>query len=306
MADELDDDLPGEEPTPKPKPAAKTKPPAAAPEPEPAKHVHTQRLTKVALDMGFTQADLDGHSSEVIWEEIHRLNALAAEQEKARHVPVAAAVPKTETPAEDDEDAFISDLEKNPDIDQRYVKKLKKDRERIKALEDKVGRVDQLEAAEKARAGRLQTEMIDTGIAALGEEFESLVGTESMAETTDPGHKGWRIEIYKNAGIDFAKDSQRVINKKIAAAAAQLAAGRITKKEEPANEYDQPAKREPGTGRFTKKDFERGAVSRPSAKKVGATEINGTEAIRQHFAANGDPRGSKNYTDPDDTDDLPG
>lgn len=307
MAEETDDDLPGDETPPK-KPAAKPKPkstPEPAPqEPAPKKHVHTQRLVNIAAEMGFSQADLDNHPSDVIWEEIHRLNTLAAEQEKARSAPAPA--PKVEVPV-DEEEAFLAEMEANAEIDPRYVKKLKKDRERLKALEEKAARIDQLEAAEKARTGRQQTEMLDTAFALLGKRFEALVGTDSLSDLTDPGQKGWRTEIYRKAKVDFAKDSQRAINKKILDAAVALAGARVEEEPE-TNEYDRKPvrKKDPETGRFTSEDFDRAVTMRPSAKRPAIPEISGVEALRQHFAANGDPRGSRNYTDPDDTDDLPG
>lgn len=307
-----DDDLP-EEGTPKKSkkkadPEPKKKPVAEVPaEPEPKKHVHTQRLIAAATELGFTQHDLDNHDSATIWDEIHRITTIAAEQARAKPVPEK----KEPKPEVDDEEAYLASLEADGTVDPRFGKMLKRllAANDVKEVKEKLGKLDKLEEAEKVRTARQQNEMVDTAFAALGKKFEALVGTDSIVETTDPGQRGWKLEIFRQAQVDFAKDSQRTINKKIAEVAARLAKGKVSEEddEEVAAGYEQSAKKKPAkdptSGRFTKEQFEEAALAAPG-RKTNPDELSAVEKVRQHFRENGDPRGFRpNSTD--DMDDLP-
>lgn len=308
MADELDE-LPGE--TDQKVAPPKTPRQPVEPEPDAKKHTHTQRLIGIATELGFTQHDLDNYPSEAIWEEIHNIQKAQAAEAARVQRPVAAQITKTE-PEVDAEDEYLAAMEKNPEVDPAFTKFLRKLKEKAEAkdVREKLSKVDKLEEAEKQRANRAANEAADLAFELLGKKFEPLVGTDSMLELTDPGQKGWRTAIYKEAGINHATDSQRVINAKIAKAAAKLAAGKVAEEEEEvaANAYETPKKKpakDPTSGRFTADQFEQGKIAKPSGKRPGAEPGNAVEQARELFRVNGDPRGYRPAID-DTMDDLPG
>lgn len=301
MAPEIEDDLPGNPEPKQPEPKKKPAPPAAKqpepePEPEPKKHRHTSRLVAVAAEYGLTQDDLDNNPSEVIWEEIHRLQQLEAARK-----PAAQAQPekKPEPEAEKDPDEeYLAELE---EVDPKLAKIVRRalSQEHLKPINEKLARLDELEKAEQARQVRSMQSMVDNAFAALGEQFEPLVGKGSIEDITDPGQQGWRGAIFGRAKIDFATDTQARINAKIAAAAKALAGDRV---KEPAPEhktaYDALADRRPTpprdtNGRFTAADFERGHIHRPNGKQTGLDQLDAVEATRRYLKEHGDPRGER-------------
>lgn len=297
-APEIDDDLPGDPEPKKPPPKKNVAPPAAKqpepePEPEPKKHRHSSRLTALAGEYGFTQADLDDNPSEVLWEEIHRLQQIEAARKPVQQVQTEKkAEPEVE---KDPDEEYLAELaEVDPKL-AGLIRRLKST-DHLKPINERLEKLDALEKAEQARQARHATEIVDAAFAALGEKFEPLIGSGPIADLADPGQRGWRAEIYQRAKIDFANDSPSRISAKIKAAALALAGDRVKEKEpEPTNDYEAAADRRPqprGTnGRFTAADFERGQIHRPNGKQTGVDQLDDVEAARRYFREHGDPRG---------------
>ena len=300
-AQEIDDDLPGDPEPKKPEPKKNVAPPAAKkpepePEPEPKKHRHTSRLVALAAEYGLTQDDLDNHPSEVIWEEIHRLQQLEAARKPA---PAAQAEPaKKDEPEVDEDEQYLAELK---EVDPKLEKIIRRamSRDDLKPINEKLARLDALEKAEQARQARQANDLLDAAFEALGDKFEPLVGKGSIAEV-NPGEQGWRGAIYAKAKIDFATDSPSRINAKIKAAAQALAGDRVKEKEpEAANDYEAAAQGGAKTppraanGRFTAADFERGQIHRPNGKQTGLEQLDAVEATRRYLKEHGDPRGDR-------------
>lgn len=330
MAEE-NDDLPGDNaPEPKRPAAAQRKPAAVVVEeeeedrkPAPKRHTHTTRAVDAALALGFSQSDLDNTPPAQLWEEIHNAMQLEARRRPAAETAKPAKTGKTAAEIEEEEEeAFLASLEANPDVDPAYKKFLRrlKTKAEGKDIREKVAKIDAFEAREVAREERQFEENVDTAFAnfaAKSKKHEALVGTLPFRELTDPGHKGWRLEIYKVAKI-VKGDSLRVMEAKMERAKEARLKDKLeepeTHEEEP-NAYEAAAKkngrppqpREPGTQRFTTEDFEGGTVVRPKARRVSTDGMNGPEVIRTALREAGDPRGERGSSlDPDDTSDLPG
>jgi len=303
------DDLPGAEPA---ESVAARKPPggkdapADRPEPAPKKYTHTSRLTKLALEHELTQEDLDKFPSDAIWEEIDRIRGTTQPQ---RQEPPAAAKPaeKPATPADPDEE-YLAELEKvDPQLAKLMRRAIAKDD--LKPIQEKLEKLDRLEAAEQQRQARAVTRALDDAFAALPEKFAALVGEGPIEELTDPGQKGWRGAIYQAAKIQPG-DGRKAIAQKIAAAAEAVAGSRV--KDAPADPYAaaaaRPAKptppRDPGNGRFTVPEFNGGLIHRPNGKQTGADPLDDKEQARRYFKDHGDPRGNAPRLEVED-DDLP-
>jgi len=309
---EDDDDLPG---SPEPKASAKKKPspaPVEEDEPEekpapPKKHSHNSRLVDLAVHFGYSQAEMDSTPSDTLRQEIQLLQATVAANRPA------PAPEKKVVETVDEEEEYLASLEANPEVDPKHAKflrqlKLKADKSDQKELREKL---TAMEERDKQRDIRQHVERIDNAFTSLGKKYEPIIGTGSMYDLTDPGERGWRAEIAKEAKIG-PDDSQKSINTKIAAAAAKLAAKKVKvdDEDEPENPYEEepikkktPAK-DPESGRFTAEDFERGVISKPSGKKGEAENLSAVEQTRQHLRKNGDPRGFRPVVEMED-DDVP-
>ena len=300
-----DDDIPGAEPA--ESAAARTPPggkdaPADARQPAPKKYTHSSRLTKLALDLGFSQQDLDKFPSDAIWEEIDRIRGTTQPQ---RAEP---AKPEPKAPPADPDEEYLSELEKvDPQLAKLMRRAIAKDD--LKPIQEKLEKLDRLEAAEQQRQARAVTRALDDAFAALPEKFAALVGEGPIEELTDPGQKGWRGAIYQAAKIQPG-DGRKAIAQKIAAAAEAVAGSRV--KDAPADPYAaaaaRPAKptppRDPGNGRFTVPEFNGGLIHRPNGKQTGADPLDDKEQARRYFKDHGDPRGNAPRLEVED-DDLP-
>lgn len=294
---------PDDEPEILPAPKAKT-----TPEPEtPAKPKHSSRLLAAAAEFGYSEADLEDFDSDTIWDEIRKQTELRATSRQ--RAPEPAPKPKDEP--EDEDEAYLAAL-KTEGYTDTFIAAERKKLARLKAAEVKAARVDQLEAAEKTRAAASINDTIDSAFTGLGKKYEQLVGTDPISDLTDPGQLGWRNAIVREAKL-LTTDSKAAIAKKIAAAAAKLAKGRVADEEddevaagyqpevEPARK---PKAKDPATGRFTVEDFANGHVQKPSGKKTGLAGLDAVEGVRQMLRANGDPRGYRSAVVEID-DDLP-
>lgn len=297
-----DDDLPGDPPAPSPRPAPS---PPVAPEPPPKKHQHSSRLTKLALEMGYTQADLDDHPSEAIWEDIERVRAV----EVPRPAAAVAPTPPTPEPPADPDEAYLSELEKVEPHLARLQRQARKDLQEVRAqLKAKDEVLETLTKAEQQRQSRAVTRMVDLAFAALPEKFHELVGVGAIEELTDPGQKGWRGAIYQAAKI-AATDGTRAIAQKILAAATAVCGDRV--KETPTDPYGRlPATpprpvppKDPVNGRFTAEQFEQGQIHRPNGRQTGHDQLSAVEATRRYLKEIGDPRGDRPVVEFDE--DLP-
>lgn len=314
LAEEEDDtlDLPGDEPKTKPAPEPKKKAPVAVEEPEPVaqkKQVqpHPQRLVDAALYYGFSQADIDSTPSAELRQDIQIIQAATA-----GNTPKPAE-PKTPTPEPvDEDDAYLDSIAANPEVDPKYVKLLRnlKSKAEAKDVREKIAKIDQLEQAQVSRTNRDNTDMVEGAMAALPKRFEKIIGTEAYGDMPEGAEKQRKFAIYQMAKIDFAKDSKRSIEKKIAAAAATLYPG-AEEEDEPevgGSTFDTPPKKkappkDPESGRFTSDDFEKGHVAKPSGRKtVGATSLNGPQAVRRWKIDSG----FASEADDGESDDLPG
>lgn len=304
-----DDDLPGESAPETPVPAAVKKPAAAPAAEPPQKPRHTRKLIDTALALGYTQDDLDTFSSAELWEDIQNTRDL---EEKSRPAPAVRDLVRPAPVEVDEDEEYLAQVESNPEAS-AFAKFLRRRLAKEKSAHEKVSKVDALEAAEQTRARRMIEDQIDSAFQALPEKYHALVGTESLVELTDPGQKGWRGEIFRAAKLDFSKDTAATIRRKIAASAAQLAKGKVPDDEvetEPANGYEALAGKKKATpknpvnGRFTKEDFEDGALALAGGKKAGAANLSAVEQTRSYLRERGDPRGSMPAIEFDD--DLPG
>lgn len=275
------------------------------PEPEtPKKPKHSSRLLAAAAEHGYSEADLEDFTSEEVWAEIRELDKRAAARQQPAPAPKAE---KKEPAAEDDDEAYLKALKAEGYTD-TFIAGERKKLARIKAAEEKAAKLDALEAAEKTRAAAAINDTIDAAFTALGKKYEPLVGTDSIADLTDPGQRGWRDAIVREAKIQHG-DSKSTIAKKVAAAAAKLAKGKV-EEDEPetvADGYAVGGKKLPpkdANGRFTAEDFANGHVQKPSGKKTGLAGLDAVEGVRQMLRANGDPRGYRSTVVEMD-DDLP-
>lgn len=304
-AEELDD-LPGTKPDANPAPEAK-KPAKQQPD-EPAKQTHSDRLVKLATDMGFSQRDLDTHTSAEIWDEIERIRELEAATRRPE--PPKQQVEKK--PDVDEDEEYLEELAAHPETDQKLVKFLKK----LHAKGKLADKVTELEQRDQQREQTRHFDMLETAFALLPKKYLPLIGEGSILEVTDPGARGWRQAVYAEAKIKPG-DTQRAMNKKVLDAITKLAAGKVKdeeeEEEEPANPYEAPKSKKKkdiekprdAEGRFTADDFERGHVAKPSGKKIDAENLTAVEATRQYLRQNGDARGFRPSISFDD-DDLPG
>jgi hypothetical protein len=319
MADELDD-LPGPEAETKPNPTAKqTKPKTPAPReeieedddpPPPKKHRHTPGMVQLARHFGYSQDDLDETSPADLRSE---LSLLQTEVGRATPKPTAEPAKKPTPEAVDEEEAYLAKLEANPEMDQEHVKFLRKLKAKAEAADKKAAKVEEFDERDKKRETAKHVEMLDNAFAALPKKYHKLFGTDGMADITNPGVRGWRMEGVKEAKIEGG-ESQRSMNKKIAEAAAKIAAGEVEEDEPEPNpndpyELSKPKKKvqakDPETGRFTEEDFARAKIAKPSVKKIAAGELTAVEATRNYLRQNGDPRGFRTPVEMDD-DELPG
>lgn len=308
-ADDDFDDLPSPTlPAPARTEVPPAKPPKAAPPaPAPQKQTHTQRLVKLALDAGFTQADLDKYPSDVIWDELNRIREL---ETRARPAPPPVESAKQPAPDRDELATLLDELDADQTYDPKLAKALRLIQKRADLTEvhKKLERVDALEQAEQARATQRLARIVDTAFAKLPEEYHDFVGTGPMDALTDPGQQGWRRSIFQTAKLDFAKDSPARVAEKIAAAAEQLAGARVKPAEQTVPGYGEskPAKKQPrGTnGRFTPEEFAAGHVARPSGRLAGAEQETVGQAAARIMREHGDPRGNTPVIGFDD-DDLP-
>ncbi len=313
MPVEDDDDLPGEVVAPpkpaKPKPIPAKEPeesePETPPPPPKKKHTHTGVLLARARQFGFSQADLDNHPSSVIWEEIDRITAQQARQQAGQQPAVKEPEP------EDEVEAFLKTCEDEPTA--KMIRALAK-RADTKELREKLEKLDQLEANEKARTLRAHDEAVDDAFASLPAEYKALIGEGDMAGLTDPGARGWRNAIYGDAKITPA-DSPRTIKRKITEAAAARAADRLKGKKKPAAEEAEEHDSAYGgagrngtppraaNGRFTAEDYEAGVIPKPNGKKTGIDQLSPVDGMRRILREAGDPRGDRPHVEFDE--DLP-
>lgn len=308
------DDLPGDETaTPAPEPAAIEKPePKKAPEakpPEPRKvHTHTDRLRRIALGMGFSEADLDNHDSATIWEEVHRLQSLATEREKAK-------APAKKEPEVDEDEEFIKELEAS-DTDPKYIAFLKRQHARTKAAEAKAAKVDDLEARDKKRHEQALQDAADAAFASLAKDPKAalLIGT-GLTHELDPGEFGWRRAIWQAAKVDEANDTPAVLQRKLVTAGKAMLAKKLGGGDpapQPPASPPPPAApkktppRDPQNGRFTEEDYAKAKLPVPGNRLLESSpELTGAAVIHAHMREVGDARASLEYVDRDEADDLP-
>mgnify|MGYP001599509860 CR=1 FL=1 len=146
-----EDELPDDAPNPKAKQKPATKPAPIEddePEPEPVKKpAHSQQLVNLALNLGFSQADIDATSSAELRQEIKLL------QTEINRQPAPKAAPKKPdaAPVADEDEAFLAKLEANADIDPDYVKFMKRQMAKTKAAEEKASKVTEFEQKDAKR-----------------------------------------------------------------------------------------------------------------------------------------------------------
>lgn len=309
-----DEELPdADKATPEPK-EPKKKPvveKVAAETPAPTKHVHSQHLVNLALHYGFSQADIDSTSPADLRHDVQMTQAAIAGSKPAAE-PVKAA-PTVEV---DEDEEYLAEVDANPDVDPKFKKFLRSLKKKADAKDTKDVRENlaKLEERDVKRERERTFDMIDVGFGALGEKFQHLIGVGDRGEISDPGERGWRGAILDKADIK-AGDNQRTISKKMQAAAAVVAAGKIKADDndepESLNAYADSPKpkkqappKDPATGRFTAEDFERGKLTKPG-KKIAAEAGSAVEQMTEYFRQNGDPRGFRPVVEMDE-DDLPG
>lgn len=318
MASE-NDDLPGDEPAPVPElkvpvvpapkePAPKVEPVEATPAPK--KNSHTERLTRIALQMGFSQADLDNHDSATIWEEVNRIQTLANASRVAKEPAKPAA------PVVDEDEDYIKELEANPENDPKHIAFLKRQHARTKAAEAKAGKVDALEARDKQRNEQDLIAAAESAFAELAKRDPKaaiLIGT-GAADELDPGELGWRRHIWQNAGATEA-DSPAVLKRKLIAVGGPMLAKKTGATIAPSPPVVPPPPPAPAKkplpprgqdGKFTEADYEAAKLPQPGNRTLeGAPELVGAAAIHSYLREIGDPRAGLSYVDRDDADDLP-
>ncbi len=306
-----EDDLPGD---PEPKTVPKKKPapaPVAVEEdepeekpPAPKKHVHNSRLVDLAIHFGYSQAEMDNTPSDTLRQEIQLLQSTVASQRPAPEPK------KPDVEPVDEDEAYLAELEANPEVDPKHAKFLKRQVVARKAAEAKAAKIDQIEQVQISRTQRDNTDMVERAMAALPKRFQKIIGTDAYADMPEGAEKQRKFAIFQMAKIDFTKDSARTIDKKIATAAATLYAGEEELEEEPdttTSSFDTPPKKkappkDPESGRFTAEDFERGHVAKPR-KTVGAAPIlNGPQAVRRWK----NETGFSGDADDGESNDLPG
>lgn len=284
-----------------PKPAAKPAPVAKKPESEPVepakKHTHSSRLVKAATEAGFTQDDLDNFPSDVIWEELHRIQSITI-----KTAPVAQ--PEVKKPEVDPEEAYLAELEATH---APLANMLRQSKTKLAAMEkaqtEKDEVIGKLTQAEQKRQQAAFDRALDKAFAALPEEYAEYVGTGSIHDLTDPGHMGFRGAIYKAAKLE-ATDSLKQIAAKIEAAAKSIVGPRIKQVADTTSAYDKLPARKPqpkdAKGKFTVEEFANGQVHRPAGKKTGLEGLSLEEGARRIMKEHGDPRGDRPVIEMDD------
>ena len=238
-----DEDLPGatagENTPPAPAPAKQAVPAreetVAA---DPPKYSHSAYLTRLALQCGFSQADLDENPSSVIHAEIQ---ALREHQRQTRqNTPAAAAGarvaaagggPATPPPAPVEDDP-IDLIEKNPDQWDPTVIAMAK---RLKSQDEKLKRLDALEQREATRTLQSLGEAIEDAFSRLP---EAVVGRGHLNE--QPEHiQRRRKRIYAMAQVNKDVDGPAVVRRKIEAAYKDLYEGIVAGADTVAAAYEQ-------------------------------------------------------------------
>lgn len=289
--------------------------PKTPPEPKaeaPKAHRHLERFARMALGMGFTQADLDNHSTAEIQAHIDWL-------EDKRAKANAAKEPAKPAPAVDEDEEYLKQLEANTELDPAYVAYEKRKFARLKAAEAKAARVDELEARDKKRTEQSLQDAADLAFVTLAKDPKAapLIGTGSSGEL-DPGELGWRRAIWASANIDLENDSAATVNRKLTEAGKTMLAKKLggaivappASPPPPTTAIVEVAKKplppRGANGKFTEADFERSKTPVPGNRLLdGAPELVGAAAIHQYMREIGDSRASLEYVDRDAAEDLP-
>ena len=307
-----DEDLPGPEPrkgkgkAKKPEAVSPPPPPPEPKAPEVKKERHTSRLMQLALAHGFTQEDIDSTPSAQLWEEIDRMDAMAA-----RRKPVET--PKQpETPSNDEDEEYLAELDKMEGLDPKHTAFLRRQHARTKAAEEKAKKVEELEKRDAERTKRAVWDALEAGFAKLAENpgFKALIGEGYASELKDnPGAIGWRNAIASQCGAEET-DSPATITRKIVAYGTRLMAGKAPAV--PASPPPPPEKaphhstRQPREdGRFTVEDYTEASLPAAGDRKVDREAMSGAAVIHEYLREKGDARGELPFVDSDDDSDLP-
>lgn len=257
-----------------PVPAVQAAPviPAPAPEPKPAVLGHPLVVLNAARDLGIDEAHLapGAVATPALIDIIVKMQQFQAARAEA---------PKQTAPAEDDADWKY--LEEDVGFDKKALAILKKQADEIKQLKS---RPDPEEMVRRALAQRdtvtAGNSAVDSAITSLGPKFEKVLGKGPLHELVDGPEKSVRLRLFASANIDFAKDSPAVIKQKYIAAANEIYGPLLADPAPEAPKAAAPAPA-PGAKRFTQEDWDRAALSKPTAAK--AKKSKGEQAAVEHI-----------------------
>lgn len=277
-----------------PKPSSSAAP-SSTPTPAAEKHTHPPTLVSRALKAGVKQEDIDATSTEDLREELFEIYRTGAfyDPTKASASP-GAPTPPPAKPALEPEAAkpvelkldWSNDEVLDPDvrssIDKAVTGLVKPLLDKIALLEERGGRLEQVE-----KHRQIQTEfgLIDTTFASLGAEFEGVFG-KGAREDLDPesAEMDRRDVVVRKARQQLTPTTTPRQYQQILATVARKMFGGLVQHQaaaaEPVRTATPAVERDAETGRFTAKDFARGAVAAPTNRN-GAPEPKGeTRAAR--------------------------
>lgn len=265
-----------------------TEPADATPEPaKPALSGYRQRLNAEALDLGFTEDELQDFSDQGLSTALGRImrERISRQDEALRERAIheqSVKKPQPVQPAEepqDDLDGFDPKLVSALNAAKTVGKKSMSEVEMLRA------KVEQLEQKEQARSQSQVAELIDDAFDMLGEKYEAVLGKGPGRELGEANKSQFRrrIALLQEIGVDFNNmPSRRTLAAKLLEAAEMLygpalEGSKKQKAAEPAKptENDNPYVRPTQTMRPTN----RTATQMPKGDHLAVTNL--AERMRQ-------------------------
>lgn len=260
--------------------------------PTPPESKHPGYLVEFARDFGFTDAEIDGMSTDQLGRSVQilrtrdqaRQRQLSAEWQLQNPRPTPAAPPPP--PPEPEISLGIDEEEYSPEM----VKLVKQTR--LDSIKENRKLREELEALKAQQAQVQQTATanhLDAAFDTLGDTYEHVYGAGSgtILEQSEPDAVERRIQAIKAVArayhIDPFKVSPKVLGAKIKEYSAKIYQPKPSTPAKPP-EHDPYKGLGSGTNggakRFTQEDWDRGGVSRPTARQTESEPDGELKAVR--------------------------
>lgn len=226
-------------PAPKPAPARQTPPPPPVEPPAPAKHQHNRAMVRLALDLGWTQAEIDATPADefdaaVYWaQRQHMADARDLLRQSIHHAP-APRPEETPKPAEDriEFDGEIEDVDENGQIVRRRVTEEDYDRstpglmkylkDQKKELAEAKAAIKEFREADTRRRAAERTAAIDAIFDTLAAPLKKLLGTGPVSANPKSLEFRRRVLVLGASGCDLDNDPLETLRAKITRGAAEI------------------------------------------------------------------------------------